>query len=75
MGERDAARAFERFYRADPSRSTGHGGSGLGLAIVSAIAAAHGGSAALHSREGSGTTVTVRLAVGSIRERGAATVC
>ncbi len=43
----ERARAFERFYRADPSRTRDAGGAGLGLAIVSAIAAAHGGSASV----------------------------
>ncbi|MEU8150073.1 ATP-binding protein [Nonomuraea sp. NPDC048901] len=37
-----AARAFERFYRADPTRRSG---TGLGLAIVAAVAAAHDGHA------------------------------
>jgi two-component system OmpR family sensor kinase len=37
-----AARAFERFWRADPARAGS--GSGLGLAIVRELAAAHGGS-------------------------------
>ena len=41
----ERARAFERFYRADPSRTRDAGGAGLGLAIVDAIAAAHGGRA------------------------------
>ena len=44
MSETDAARAFERFYRADASRSRHHGGSGLGLAIVDATVRAHGGN-------------------------------
>lgn len=40
----DAARVFERFFRADPSRSRASGGSGLGLSIVAAIVAGHGGT-------------------------------
>jgi two-component system, OmpR family, sensor kinase len=51
---------FERFYRADPSRSRdGGGSSGLGLAIVEAIVSAHGGTAAVTSAPGEGTTVRV----------------
>jgi two-component system OmpR family sensor kinase len=61
MSEPDAARAFERFYRADASRSRQRGGSGLGLSIVDAIARAHGGSARITSAPGQGTTVTVEL--------------
>ncbi len=51
---------FDRFYRADPGRS-GIRGSGLGLAIVAAIATAHGGSYAVHSAPGSGSTFTIDL--------------
>ena len=42
-------RVFERFFRADPSRSRASGGVGLGLAIVAAVADAHGGSVAVRS--------------------------
>ena len=56
-----AARAFERFYRADPGRARDRGGSGLGLAIVRAVAAAHSGTATLVSSPGAGTTVTVEV--------------
>jgi two-component system, OmpR family, sensor kinase len=56
-------RAFERFYRADASRSRTTGGSGLGLAIVAAIVGAHGGRVAAASAVGVGTTVTIRLPV------------
>ena len=44
-----ADHAFERFYRADPSRSRHEGGSGLGLSIVRAIVEAHAGAVSLRS--------------------------
>ena len=56
-----AARLFERFYRADPSRSRSHGGAGLGLSIVAAIVTAHGGEVSAAPRPGGGTVVTVLL--------------
>jgi two-component system OmpR family sensor kinase len=56
-----AEHVFERFFRADPARTRQHGGAGLGLAIVAAIVEAHGGSVALDSTPGQGSTFTVRL--------------
>jgi signal transduction histidine kinase len=55
------ARVFERFFRADPSRSRASGGSGLGLSIVAAIAAAHGGRVEAESPEGGGATFRILL--------------
>ena len=56
-----AARAFERFYRADPSRSRHRGGSGLGLAIVRATVEALHGRVELDTAVGRGTTVRLTL--------------
>jgi two-component system, OmpR family, sensor kinase len=61
MHPEQAARAFERFYRADPARSRGAGGAGLGLSIVAAIAQAHGGRATVAAAPGRGATVRVEL--------------
>jgi two-component system OmpR family sensor kinase len=61
MDPADAARAFERFYRADASRTRAAGGTGLGLSIVASLVAAHGGSVALDTAPGGGATVVVRL--------------
>jgi two-component system OmpR family sensor kinase len=61
MPDELAARAFERFSRADASRSRNGGGAGLGLAIVQAIVVAHGGTVDLSSVPGAGTTVRVEL--------------
>lgn len=51
---------FERFYRADPSR-TSTNGTGLGLAIAHSIVDAHGGTIQIDSHIGQGTTVAVTL--------------
>lgn len=61
LSDEDTARLFERFFRADPSRSRLHGGAGLGLAIVAAIVHAHGGYISVSSSPGGGTRFTVRL--------------
>jgi signal transduction histidine kinase len=52
---------FERFSRGDPSRSRNTGGTGLGLAICKAIVDRAGGTIALQSEPGQGTTAVVRL--------------
>lgn len=54
-------RAFERFWRADDSRTRARGGSGLGLPIVRSIARAHGGEAEIIDRAGPGLSVEIRL--------------
>ncbi len=52
---------FDRFYRADASRSRRSGGSGLGLAITRALVQAHGGRITVESHEGQGTTFSFNL--------------
>ena len=61
MTVEQADRVFERFYRADPSRSRQHGGTGLGLGIVEAIVSAHGGSVSAAPGPEGGAVFTVRL--------------
>ncbi|GLZ77850.1 two-component sensor histidine kinase [Actinorhabdospora filicis] len=61
MSREHRARAFDRLYRADPSRSRATGGSGLGLAIVASIVAAHRGTVSIEGAPGVGTTVRVAL--------------
>jgi two-component system sensor histidine kinase SenX3 len=61
----DRSRVFERFYRVDQSRASATGGTGLGLAIVKHVASNHGGSVAVWSEEGLGSTFTMRIPLGT----------
>ncbi len=61
ISEEDQARVFERFYKADKSRSRSNGGSGLGLAIAKKIVEMHKGTIDVESKVGEGTTFTVFL--------------
>lgn len=60
LPEGDLDRLFDRFYRADVSRSSKTGGSGVGLSVVRAIAEAHGGSATVSGHDHQ-ITFTVRF--------------
>jgi PAS domain S-box-containing protein len=53
---------FERFHQIDASDSRAHSGTGLGLAICKAIVEQHGGTIAVESREGEGSTFSFRVA-------------
>ena len=59
--EEDQKHIFERFYRVDKSHSREIGGTGLGLAIVRNAVVLHRGSVKVYSKEGEGTTFTVRI--------------
>jgi two-component system OmpR family sensor kinase len=59
MPSEDAARAFERFWRGDPSRNLP--GSGLGLSIVAGIVAAHGGTISMTTAPGAGLKMQIEL--------------
>lgn len=61
IGKEDLERVFERFYRADQSRSRETGGTGLGLSIVKHAALTHHGDVQLFSKPGIGSTFTLRL--------------
>jgi two-component system sensor histidine kinase SenX3 len=62
---RDIDRIFERFYRVDRARHRQTGGTGLGLSIVRHVATNHDGEVTVTSREGEGSTFTLRIPAGS----------
>lgn len=61
IGAQHLPHVFERFYRADPSRTRGTGGSGLGLAIVDQLVRAHGGMVTAADHPDGGAVLTVEL--------------
>ena len=63
IAKSDLPNIFERFYRADKSRTRASGGMGIGLAITKAIAEAHGGTIRVESTEGEGSTFIITLPV------------
>ncbi len=60
---KDAARVFEKFYRADDSLATGIQGSGLGLTLARQIAQGHGGDLSFRNRDGGGSCFAVSLPI------------
>ncbi len=63
--ENDVRKIFDRFYRADKSRSRRTGGSGLGLSIARSIVESFGGTIEMKSVVDVGTTVSIRLPIHS----------
>lgn len=61
MRQEDADRVFERFYRADVSRTRASGGAGLGLSIVDSLVRAHGGRVSVTTAQGRGCCFRVLL--------------
>jgi signal transduction histidine kinase len=64
IGKEARQHIFERFFRADPSRSADGLHAGLGLAIVKGYVDLMGGTIAVESAEGQGSTFRVRLPAG-----------
>jgi cell cycle sensor histidine kinase DivJ len=71
IGPADLERLGQPFEQADGAHVRKQEGTGLGLALVKALAAMHGGEAAIESVLGEGTTVRVRLPYAAVDENGA----
>ena len=63
--EDELSRIFERFHRVENARGRTHEGTGIGLALVRELITLHGGSVAVESAVGAGTTFTLRLPFGT----------
>jgi signal transduction histidine kinase len=59
----DLPHVFDRFYRADKSRTRESGGSGLGLAIAKSLVEAHGGGIEARDEAGTGTSMIIHLPI------------
>ncbi len=64
ISESEQPKVFQRFHRVRGARSRSHEGSGIGLALVHELVRLHGGTVAVESQEGRGSTFTVRLRTG-----------
>jgi len=64
MSPREQEQLFERFYRAPAASEHAIPGTGLGLTIVKALVEAHGGTVAVKSAAGEGTTIRIELPAG-----------
>jgi len=74
MTKDQAAHIFERFYRADPSRSRSSGGAGLGMSIVNALVTAHDGRIHVDTAPGAGLTITIDLPLADAHDRSTLTI-
>jgi PAS domain S-box-containing protein len=75
IAEKDIPRALEPFGQIPGPRARHHPGTGLGLAIVNSMSRLHGGTLAIESRVGSGTTATIRFPAALVIRAGTAACC
>jgi PAS domain S-box-containing protein len=65
ISEEQLPHIFERFHRVEGTRARTHEGTGIGLALVQELVKLHGGTTAVRSVYGAGTTLTVTIPLGS----------